>query len=331
MSLINIKSGISIVIPTYNGEKVIQMALEGIIKQKFQMPLEVILINNNSFDSTVIKAKKYWDDNNKANIDFKILSEEKPGKFFAQHLGILSASFNYVLICDDDNIIDENYCQIAFNCFEKNSEIAAIGGCGRPLFESSEPTWFQTYHKFYAVGAQGDESGDITDKKGCLYGAGMVIRKDIYIELFNRGFEPLFSSRKGNKLASGSEDTELCYAFRMLGYRIFYCEELKFEHYIEIRKLNLNYLKKLVLSQSSAIKFDIYYHSLFSGKSNNFIIFQSLKELISIHVIKNLFYFISNYKNMRIHSKYFFHSKMVLISTFIFNFFNNRKKILFDY
>jgi glycosyltransferase involved in cell wall biosynthesis len=327
MSLINIKSGISIVIPTYNGEKVIQMALEGILNQKFQMPLEVILINNNSFDGTIVKAKKYWD-NNKTNIDFKILSEDKPGKFFAQHLGILSASFNYVLICDDDNIIDENYCQIAFNWLEKNSEIAAIGGCGRPLFESSEPTWFQTYHKLYAVGAQGDESGDITDKKGCLYGAGMVIRKDIYIELFNRGFEPLFSSRKGNKLASGSEDTELCYAFRLMGYKIFYDSNLTFNHFLELRKLTKSYLYKLVLSQAKVSANALVYENLLYNKSFFNLWINNLKIIFTLEFYKNLFFFLTDYKKMKIHSICFLVSFMVLLRARFLLLNDQRRKLI---
>jgi glycosyltransferase involved in cell wall biosynthesis len=306
-------NGITIIVPTYNGEKVIEMALEGIFKQSTQIPIEVIIVNNNSTDGTTLKAENYWSSNKRNNIDFKILNENNPGKFNAQHLGIISANYNTVVICDDDNILDEDYCQTAFEWLKKNHDIGAIGGCGRPLFGACEPSWFQTYQKFYAVGPQGDRTGNITNLKGSLYGAGMVIRKDIYVELFNKGFEPLFTSRNGKQLASGSEDTELCYAFRLMGYKIFYDSNLTFKHFIDKRKLTKEYLNRLVLSQAIASGNDLVYKNLIYQKS--FLIFwiDNFKSISTLEFYKNLAFFLTNYKKMRLHSIYYFISFFVLL------------------
>lgn len=302
MSLNNIKSGLTILLPTYNGEKVIQKALQGILNQKFKMPLEVILVNNNSFDDTISKAREYWVNFIKTNIDFKIINELKPGKFNAQHLGILSASYNYVLICDDDNILDDTYCQKAYDILTKDDSIAALGGIGIPEFETSQPSWFELYKDFYAVGPQNIFSGDITNLKGCLYGAGMVIRRDVYLSLFDKGFQPLFASRSGRKLASGSEDTELCFVFRMMGYKIYYDADLVFTHFIEKRKLNKDYLKSLVISQSKSSIANLVYQKVMLKKTYFELWLKNFIDLFSIQYLKNVIFYVTNYKEMRIHS-----------------------------
>lgn len=306
-------NGITIIIPTYNGEKVIEMALEGIFNQTTHIPLEVIVVNNNSKDETTLKADNYWNGNKRSNIDFKILNEKNPGKFNAQHLGITNANYDTVIICDDDNILDQDYCQIAFEWLDKNPDIAALGGCGRPVFGACEPTWFHAYQKFFAVGPQGDGTGDITNQKGCLYGAGMVIRKEIYVELFNRGFEPIFTSRKGNQLASGSEDTELCYAFRLMGYKIFYDSGLTFKHFIDERKLTKEYLYNLVLSQARASGNDLIYQSLLNDKTFITLWCENISSLFSLKFYKYLVFMVMNYKNMRLNAIYFFISFFKLL------------------
>jgi len=328
MPFSSVKHGISIIIPTYNGEKVIEMALEGIFKQSTHIPIEVIIVNNNSTDRTILKAENYWSSNKRNNIDFKILHENNPGKFNAQHLGVVSANYDFVVICDDDNILDENYCQTAFEWLEKNPNIAAIGGCGKPLFGAREPTWFQTYQKFYAIGPQGDGAGDITNQKGCLYGAGMVIRKNLYLDLFKRGFEPIFTSRKGKNLASGSEDTELCYAFRLMGYKIYYDDSLTFQHFIESRKLTKAYVHSLVLSQARASGNDLVYQSWLQEKSFLTLWFDNIRNVFSLKFYKYLAFLLINYKNMRLYAIYFFVSffKLLNMRFFVLNY--QRKKFL---
>jgi glycosyltransferase involved in cell wall biosynthesis len=320
-------NGITIIIPTHNGQKVIEMALEGIFKQSNHIPIEVIIINNNSTDRTIELAHAFWQKNKRVNLDFKILNEENPGKFNAQHLGILSSNYNVVLICDDDNILNKQYCQIALDWFNKNPEIAAIGGAGIPLFESKEPPWFKTYHEFYAVGSQGAFAGDITNQKGCLYGAGMVIRKDIYLDLFKRGFEPIFTSRKGKNLASGSEDTELCYAFRLMGYKIFYDDALTFQHFIDKRKLTKAYVLNLVLSQAKASGKGLVYQSIMQNKSFLTLWIENFNAIFSFQFYKYLVFLLTNYKNMRLKAIYYFVSFLILLKLDYFSFKYKLKKI----
>lgn len=297
-----ILKGITIIVPTFNGENVLVLALKSILDQKISVPLELIVVNNNSTDNTQLIAKDFFIKNELNSISFKIINQSISGKFNAQHLGILSASYNYVLICDDDNILDENYCQKAYDILTKDDSIAALGGIGIPKFEIPQPSWFELYKDFYAVGPQSNSSGDITNLKGCLYGAGMVIRRDVYLSLFDKGFQPLFASRSGRKLASGSEDTEICFVFRIMGYKIYYDADLVFTHFIEKRKLNKDYLKSLVISQSKSSISNLVYQKVMLEKTYFELWLKYFIDLFSMQFLNNFIFYITNYKEMRIHS-----------------------------
>ena len=154
------------------------------------------------------------------------------------------AKYNLFLWCDDDNWLCDTYVQTAFDIMETDPTIGALGGWCDAAFETEKPQWFDEQARFFAVSKQGKRSGDITQKKGCVYGAGMVLRKSHWLELKERGFKQLLSDRVGNKLSSGG-DTEYCYALRLLGYKMWYDERLYFKHYMTKERMQLNYVARI--------------------------------------------------------------------------------------
>tara|TARA_R110002012_G_scaffold48720_4_gene126572 strand:+ start:732 stop:1709 length:978 start_codon:yes stop_codon:yes gene_type:complete len=238
------QKGVSVVISTYNGKKTIGFALEYLAKQICNCPCEIILVDNASTDGTKDFCDTWWDKNGNPSISYKSFFQPIPGKSHAQEMGYSEASYEYLLVCDDDNLLDPNYVQLAFDIMESNPDIGALGGWCDAMFEGEKPEWFDTYEKYFAVGIQSDVSGDITNKKGCLYGAGMVIRKSHWLQLNELGFKPLLTCRKGDSLSSGG-DTEYCYALRLLGYKIWYDERLHFFHYMLAKRVTIEYVSKV--------------------------------------------------------------------------------------
>ena len=64
------------------------------------------------------------------------------------------------------------------------------------------------------------------------------------MELKNRGFRSLTVGRQGTNITAG-EDTELCYAFRLLGYRLYYKSDLQLSHFMPEDRMNFSYLEKM--------------------------------------------------------------------------------------
>ena len=153
------------------------------------------------------------------------------------------------MFCDDDNWLDENYLHLGLNSMKSNSKIGALGGTGYPVFENEEPPyfWANQYHAL-AVGIQSDIEGDITDGRGVLYGAGMILNKTAFNILEGKyRFKFQLSDRTGTNLVS-SGDHELCLALKKIGFRIYYLKKLTFNHFITRQRTTISYYKKLFLA-----------------------------------------------------------------------------------
>jgi hypothetical protein len=50
--------------------------------------------------------------------------------------------------------------------------------------------------------------------------------------------------RQGKNITAG-EDTELCYAFRLMGYHLYYHNDLSLKHYMPNGRMNFSYLEKM--------------------------------------------------------------------------------------
>lgn len=243
--------GVSIILCTYNGKARLAKTLEHLVNQKHTCFTELILVDNASTDGTREFADSWWDKNGISSINYRSFLQAIPGKSYAQEMGYEKANYEYLLICDDDNWLASNYMQDAFKIMESNLQIGALGGWCEAVFEITKPAWYDEYARYYAVSKQGLESGDITYKKGCLYGAGMTIRKSQWIKLNKLGFVPLLTCRKGNSLSSGG-DTEYSYVLRLLGYKMWYDERLYFKHYMPQERLNLRYISRIRKAMSAS-------------------------------------------------------------------------------
>jgi len=238
-------SGISVIVCCYNSAARLPETIRHLALQQVpaEIPWEVIIINNSSTDDTPAIAKIEWDKYQLPQVGFKIVDEEKPGLSNAREKGINTSVFNYIVFCDDDNLLNKNYLNIAFNILAKNDNIAAVGGQSTAISDVTIPAWFESSKNNYAVGQQAKNSGDVTCRK-YLWGSGITIRKERYIKAF-LNFPSILTGRKGDELSSG-EDSEMCMRFILMGYQLYYSDELIFKHYIAAERLTDSYNKKLV-------------------------------------------------------------------------------------
>lgn len=239
------KVDISVVVCCYNSSQRLQSTLDHLANQKIDpfIRWEVVLVDNNSKDNTTEVAKGQWQEHaNTAQL--KVFFEREPGLSSARKNGVQNSLGDIIVFCDDDNWLCPTYLQTVYEIMSNHAEIGALGGWCEASFEGEQPMWFSRYARFFAVSKQGNVSGDITNKKGCLYGAGMATTKRAWDELHAKGFRSLLSDRKGESLSSGG-DTEYCYALRLLGYKMWYDERLHFQHYMPEGRMKLDYVKRI--------------------------------------------------------------------------------------
>lgn len=92
---------VSVIIPVYNGEAIIENCIKHLSNQNYpKEKLEIIIVDNNSSDKTVEVSRKY-------NV-ITVLCETK-GPSAARNMGIKISSGDLLLFTDADCIVDKNW------------------------------------------------------------------------------------------------------------------------------------------------------------------------------------------------------------------------------
>jgi len=245
------KNGISVIICCHNSSVRLPQTLSHIYNQQLSIAieLEVIIVNNASTDNTKqvaeFECKKYQSQ----AIKFKIINELMPGLIYARKKGVDTASYEYLVFCDDDNWLESKYLQKAYECIHLKDNIGAVGGFGIAVSDVEFPEWFQMYQDAYAVGKQ-DTYPDDPTKANYLWGAGLVTRKSLFMKAYAK-HPPLLVGRQANKLSCG-EDAELTMRLRIMGFDLIYNSELIYQHYISINRLTISYREQLFAEGSES-------------------------------------------------------------------------------
>lgn len=91
---------VSIIMPTYNREKTIQIAVDSILNQTYSN-IELIIVDDGSKDKTIEKLQKINDERIKI---FKL--DKNMGANYARNFGIKKATGKYITFQDSDDIAD---------------------------------------------------------------------------------------------------------------------------------------------------------------------------------------------------------------------------------
>jgi glycosyltransferase involved in cell wall biosynthesis len=247
-----IQHGVSIIICCHNGARRLPETVRHLAEQQVpaHVPWEFILVDNHCSDNSVALAEAIWTAYHPVG-EMRVVKEPRLGLSHARTRGFEEAQYEFMIMCDDDNWLANDYVATTYAIMSTKPSIAALGGIGKLQFEITPPKWIE-YANIFAAGPQADQSGKVF--KNRVYGAGCVIRKSAYLKLQNLGYRSFLSDRKGAALTSGG-DYELCYALAILGYDIWYDERLKFDHFITRERLTWEYFMRY--ARESSLCFDV--------------------------------------------------------------------------
>ncbi len=102
---------VSIIIPFNNVEQYIEQCLDSVVNQTLK-DIEIILINDASFDKSREKIERYINGDNRIKI---IDLKERKGQGFARNRGIEIAKGEYIGFVDSDDFIEKNMFEKLYN------------------------------------------------------------------------------------------------------------------------------------------------------------------------------------------------------------------------
>lgn len=133
---------ISIVIPTYNSSRTLELSLKSIRKQTYpQNKIEVLVVDGGSDDKTIEIAK---------NFDCKIIDNPKTDIVNAEYLGFKSAKGKYLVgLAPDEVFENKNSLLLKTYTLERNPEIKSV-----------LPTGYKTPKNYSSINFYINEFGD---------------------------------------------------------------------------------------------------------------------------------------------------------------------------
>lgn len=206
---------VSVIIPTYNREKCIIDLVHCLFRQDYPH-FEIVIVDQ----SEVLSEEKMELIRQHPGL-IKYYKIAERGRSLAKNYGILFATGDIILFCDDDIIVPDNFLTTHVNIY-KNSAIAAAS-CrlveeGQPAVSISKPLRTTFYgrlvNKPYSTW-----SGFVTS----LNGGNMSFRKDVLDKV--GFFEESFIG------TSMVEEPDIAYRIVNSGYKIYFDASITVQHY----------------------------------------------------------------------------------------------------
>lgn len=167
----NLKKGnpiVSIVIPAYNEEANILQTLLSLSNNETKWPVEIIVVNNNSKDSTEEMVK---------NTGITCLTEFKQGVKYARNLGLEKARGTYILNADADTIYPIDWIEEMVKPLAQSNEFCIT--YGRFSFIPTGGTGRFTYFFYeYAADFMRWLNKLLRDESSNVYGFNSCFRKE---------------------------------------------------------------------------------------------------------------------------------------------------------
>ncbi len=122
---------VSVILPFYNAEDTLDMAIRSIIRQSFT-DYELVLVNNNSSDGSQAVAEKYC----RKDKRLQLVSEDKSGIVPALLTGFSHCSGEYIARMDADDLCSPDRLKLQADFLDNNPEFGLVSSQVR-LFPAS--------------------------------------------------------------------------------------------------------------------------------------------------------------------------------------------------
>ncbi len=110
---------LSIIIPVYNGEKVIERCLNSILNKNKSKEFEVLVINDGSKDNTYGIIEKLAKEDER----LKIYNNENHGVSYTRNYGIEKATGKYIMFVDADDYLEDSWFEMVSEDLYSENEI----------------------------------------------------------------------------------------------------------------------------------------------------------------------------------------------------------------
>jgi len=171
---------ISVVIPTFNREKLLKIAINSVVRQTFK-PYEIILVTGNKNNNLKNIIKNL---NLKKNINLKYYYNKNGSVATNRNFGVKKSKASKIAFLDDDDKWHKNYLSSALKIFTKKQDAAAVI-CWMKVISKNKIKKFKSIIEKISL-------QELYVKNPGIVGSNLVIKKTIFKRLkgFDKTVEP---------------------------------------------------------------------------------------------------------------------------------------------
>jgi len=236
---------VSVVIPTYNRDKLLAETLTSLVNQTFDRDdYEILVVDNASTDGTKDVVTNFSD---KTKGLVRYLYESRPGAHFARNGAVKHARGELLYFTDDDVLAERDMLENLVKVLEIDSNVASATGPVRAKWLSPPPDW--VLHLCNNSLLSLHELPDkflVSDSDPGIFSCHQIVRKDVFIDA--GGFNPDIVN--GEWL--GDNETGLNIKIQKLGYKFAYTAKALIYHQIPATRMTQDYLNRRMANQGSS-------------------------------------------------------------------------------
>lgn len=118
---------VSIIVPSYNGERLIGRFFDSVLRQTYTN-LELIFVNDGSTDGTEAVAKGYGPALEEKGIQFVYLYQENAGQAAAINFGLMHYRGEYLMFSDSDDWLSDDCVEVKLRYLQQHPEKMLVLG-----------------------------------------------------------------------------------------------------------------------------------------------------------------------------------------------------------
>ncbi len=209
---------VSIIILNWNRINDTLACLDSVRKQTYKN-YEIVVVDNGSVDD----SKKILKDID----DIVLVDNPKNRGFTGGHIdGLVAAKGDFILVLNNDAVIDKNYVSNAMDILSSDARIAVVGGRSyrwsddTGMSESNPFYAFQTINRFSMEGIFATTDAGFAHEVNWVSGSAMVVRRSA-LEKSGYFYDPMFAYY---------EESDLFARIQANDYTIVYSPDLKIWH-----------------------------------------------------------------------------------------------------
>jgi glycosyltransferase involved in cell wall biosynthesis len=247
---------LSVIIPTHNRVESLGSALRTILDLKGEIPLEVVVVDNNSTDSTRQEVEKY---SARHPGLVRYAFERRTAFTKARSTGAENAKGDVLLYIDDDVLLVPGSLRRIHEVFSKHPDAGMIAGKITLQYSQEPPPWtlrcqeaFNGWSSFEPF--ENGEAAQGAAEVSWAAGPMLAVRKDLYDKV--GGFPPDTIGIETNtglgtfkKLYVGPGDVGLSKRIKEAGFKIYFSNDIACHHVIPPIRFTIKFWRSRMIGE----------------------------------------------------------------------------------